>query len=324
MTAVLPIVDIAALSSGSRADLEAIARELGTAARTIGFFAVRGHGIPAELRAEVFAAARRFFSSPIAEKQRLAIDRIGDNRGWVSIGTEALDPTTAPDPKEAFNLGWDPPEGPSRNPWPDLDGFRPTMEAWFAAVTALGLRLHRALAVDLGADPDYFTDKFATPMATLRLLHYPPRPAGAEGFGAGAHTDYGNLTLLATDEAGGLEVRTRDGDWIAAPVLADAFVVNIGDCLMRWSNDVYLSNPHRVVAPVGRDRLSVAFFLDPSPETIVAALPSCVADGATPKYPPITARDHLAERLAASYRAALGDERAAAVTPERKTGGAPA
>ena len=318
MTSAIPIIDVTGLSAGDPAALARIARELGSAARDVGFFYVVGHGIPAALRDAVFAASDAFFALPRAVKAELAIDRVGDNRGWIGLATEALDPTTAPDPKEAFNIGFDPPAGPERNAWPDLPGFRETMSAWWAAAFRLGVDLHRAVAVDLGAPVDTFETAFATPMSTLRLLHYPPVAAtGAEGLGAGAHTDYGNLTLLVTDEVGGLEVRRRDGTWIKAPVVDGAFVVNIGDCLMRWSNDVYVSNPHRVVAPRDRTRRSVAFFLDASPDAIVAALPSCVAPGERPKYPPITARDHLVARLSATYLAALGEERTGAAVPDR-------
>lgn len=321
MTTTLPVVDVADLAGAAPDALAAVARALGSAARDVGFFYVTGHGIAPELPAAVFAAADAFFALPLAAKAALAIDRVGDNRGWVGSGTESLDPTGPADPKEAFNLGFDPPGRPSRNPWPPLPGFRETTSAWFDAVLDLGRRLHRALAVDLGADPEVFAAALAEPMAVLRLLHYPAMPQGAaDRLGAGAHTDYGNLTLLATDTVGGLEVRRRDGTWIAAPPIADAFVVNIGDCLMRWSNDVYVSTPHRVTAPHRRVRRSVAFFLDPAPETIVAALPSCVAAGEVPRYPPITARDHLRSRLEASYAAALGPDRLAAVVPGRPPG----
>ena len=313
MSSAIPVVDVSGLGDGRSSDPARIARALGTAARDVGFFLVAGHGVPTALRQAVFAQADAFFALPTATKAGSAIDRVGDNRGWVGLATEALDPGAGADPKEAFNLGFDPPGRPGRNPWPDLPGFRPTMEAWFAAALDLGARLHRALAVDLGADPDVFADKFLEPMAILRLLHYPP--CGATGLGAGAHTDYGNLTLLATDDVGGLEVRRRDGGWSVVPVIPDTFVVNIGDCLMRWSNDVYVSTPHRVVAPRDRVRRSVAVFIDPSPDAIVAVLPSCVPAGTAPKYPPIAARDHLRARLEASYAAALGPDRLAAVTP---------
>jgi isopenicillin N synthase-like dioxygenase len=117
--------------------------------------------------------------------------------------------------------------------------------------------------------------------------------------GAGEHTDYGNLTLLLTDEVGGLEVRTRDGDWLAAPHRLDAFICNIGDCLMRWTNDVYVSTPHRVVSPPGRRRTSVAFFLDANPEAVVECLPTCRGGGE--RYPPVAAADYLGSRLDATY-----------------------
>ena len=144
-------------------------------------------------------------------------------------------------------------------------------------------------------------------MATLRMLHYPALPADAPAgqMGAGEHTDYGNITLLATDEVGGLEVKTRSGEWIVAPVMPGAFVVNIGDCLMRWTNDIYVSTPHRVVNRSGRERYSIAFFLDPNPDARVAAIPSCVPAGESPKYPPISAADYLKFRLDASKPAGI-------------------
>ncbi len=167
-------------------------------------------------------------------------------------------------------------------------------------------RIHRAFARDLGIAPDYFAEKFDRPMATLRLLHYPAAASGAgERIGAGTHTDYGNLPLLATDDVGGLEVRTRAREWIEAPAMPGAFVVNIGDCLMRWTNDVYVSTPHRVVNRSGRARYSIAFFFDPNPEAEVAAIPSCVGAGDSARYQPILAADYLKYRLDASKPAGL-------------------
>ncbi len=140
-------------------------------------------------------------------------------------------------------------------------------------------------------------------MATLRLLHYPAadKTAPSDQPGAGEHTDYGNITLLATDTVGGLEVKMRDGAWIPTPVLQGALIVNIGDCLMRWTNDIYVSTPHRVVNRAGRERYSVAFFFDPNPEVVVAAIPTCIPNGEQPRYAAITASDFLAMRLNASH-----------------------
>ena len=298
----LPIVDLDGLSGGGAA-LDRIAAEIGAVCRSIGFFYVRGHGVPEQLIAAVFEQAAAFFALPAEQKAAIDMGLVGDNRGYVAMRGEALDPSRPPDLKEGFNLGFDPPDRPGRNAFPELPGFRETMLAYFAEAQALGLRLHRAIARDLGIAESFFEPLFDQPMSTLRLLHYPPQPPAAEAgqIGAGEHTDYDNLTLLMTDAVGGLEVRTRAGTWLAAPPIPGAYLVNIGDCLMRWTNDVYVSTPHRVVNRTGRERYSVPFFLDPNPDAPVAAIPSCVPAGTVPKYRPITAREHLTEKLDASY-----------------------
>jgi isopenicillin N synthase-like dioxygenase len=178
------------------------------------------------------------------------------------------------------------------------------MLAYFDACSALAGAIHRAFARDLRLPLDFFVEKFDRPMATLRLLHYPASSSEGE-IGAGEHTDYGAITLLATDEVGGLEARTRAGAWIAAPPAPGAFIVNIGDCLMRWTNDVYVSTPHRVVNRSGRERYSIAFFFDPNPEARVEAIPSCLAPGDAARYAPILAADYLRGRLEASKPAGV-------------------
>ena len=169
-------------------------------------------------------------------------------------------------------------------------------------VLAVGARLHQAFALDLDLPEDFFADKIDRPLATLRLLHYPvPSQAGPAGpIGAGTHTDYGNVTLLATDGVAGLQVQRRDGVWLDAPALHGAFICNIGDCLMRWTNDVYVSTPHRVLKPAA-ERYSIALFVDPNPEALVRAIPSCVPAGQSPRYAPITTHDYLQQRFAATY-----------------------
>ena len=313
MTDDLPVIDIGPLLRGDPEGLASVAAAIGRACRQTGFFYAINTPVRPELRAAVFAAAERFFACDTQAKQAVSITRSRHNRGYVALAGETLDPGTMPDLKEAFNIGLelaaDDPDvvagRPFRGPnlWPDLDGFRATLLAYYDAVLALGRTLHRAIAVDLGLSADHFADTLDRPLATLRLLHYPPRPAAPHPgqLGAGTHTDYGNLTLLATDAVGGLQVRRRDGRWIDAPVLPDAFVCNIGDCLMRWTNDTYISTPHRVVNPAGRERFSVAFFLDANPDAMVACLPGCETPAGQALYPPITAGDYLASRLDATY-----------------------
>lgn len=309
----LPVIDVAPLVDGAPGGLEAVAAAIGRASRERGFFYIAGHGVPDTLRAALFAQAATFFDQPAAAKDAVSYFRSPHNRGFIPVGGETLDPSLRPDMKEAFNIGRElAPDDPDLragrpfhglNQWPDLPGFRETALAYFAAMSRLGEALHRAVAVDLGLAPDYFAALIDRPMSTLRLLHYPPHPGRFDGgqYGASPHTDYGNLTFLAQDEVGGLEVQARDGGWIASPPIAGALVCNIGDCLMRWSNDVYVSTPHRVVNRGGRERFSVAFFLDPNWDAEVACLPTCASPAKPPRYAPIKGADYLRSRLERTY-----------------------
>ena len=305
----LPVIDLSPLAEGE-AGLRRVAAEIGLACRDVGFFYVKNHGVDAALIDAAFAQSEQLFALPLEVKQSLAIQKIGGNRGYAALLHEALDPAQGPDLKEAFNIGLDlAPDDPellagvpfrALNAWPPLPDYKPTALAYFEACTKLALQLHSCFAADLGLPLDFFADKFSKPMTTLRMLHYPPAQSR---IGAGTHTDYGNITLLATDEVGGLQVRKRGGEWIDAPVVPGAYVVNIGDCLMRWTNHIYVSTPHRVINESGRERYSIAFFFDPNPEAEVAAIPSCVAPGEPPRHPPIAAADYLKSRLYATMPA---------------------
>lgn len=309
----LPIIDLAPLVSDEPGGLETVAEEIGKAARGIGFFYVKNHGIDREVIEKTFAATHELFAQPLEAKMTLTKDFFKTNRGYVPMKGENLDPSKPSDLKEAFNIGLDLHADDPRivsgepfravNQWPDIPGWKETVLAYFNAVWGLGRLMHRAIAVDLDTDPDFFEDKLDAPLATLRLLHYPPQPGDAEAgqIGAGTHTDYGNITILLPDAVGGLEVRRRDGVWLKAPTIDDAFVCNIGDCLMRWTNDIYVSTPHRVVNATGRERFSIAFFLDPNPEADVACMPGCAGEGRPAKYDPISGADYLKSKLDASY-----------------------
>jgi isopenicillin N synthase-like dioxygenase len=309
----IPVIDVAALVNGSPAQARDVATALGRACRDVGFFYITGHGIPPALRARVFDHSAALFAGPASIREAVSFSGAGGNRGYIQLGGETLDPGKPADVKEAFNIGLelkpDDPEllakAPFRaaNLWPEMPGFRATMLDYFNRVWRLGCDLHRGFALDLGLAPDFFESKLDKPIATLRLLHYPPvaGPLSEGQLGAGVHTDYGNVTLLATDAVGGLMVRDRSGRWLDAPVIPDAFVCNIGDCLMRWSNDVYVSTPHKVVSPPGADRYSVAFFLDPNPDAMVACLPTCVSAERPAKYAPITGAEFLRSRLEPTY-----------------------
>jgi isopenicillin N synthase-like dioxygenase len=310
----LPVIDVSGLNSRELSQRRRIAAELGRACREVGFFYIVNHGIPDSVRDVVFEAARTFFALPVAVKEEISIKRSPHNRGYIAIEGERLDVSAPlPDQKEAFNVGLeltaDDPEVLAGKPfrgvnlWPSIPGWRETILAYYDACWALGRRIHHGFALDLCIDENFFEDKLDAPLATLRLLHYPAQPQRkdcAPDSGAGEHTDYGNLTILATDDVAGLQVRARSGAWIDAPHIPGAFVCNIGDCLMRWTNDIYVSTPHRVAIPL-KDRYSVAFFLDPNPDARVEVIESCVLAGSTPKYLPTSGAAFLYERLAPTY-----------------------
>ena len=301
----IPVLDWSRFTSGK--DRDGFVKDLGHACRDTGFFLVSGHGIPQSLIDDAFTAADAFFGLPAEAKAASDIRLSRNNRGWSAEGTENLDDSKPDqlDRKEAFNIGLeladdDPRMGqPFRGPnnWPDLPGFRDTMLAYFEAIHQLGIDLHHAIALDLGLPESYFDPFLDEPLATLRMLHYPagdPRPGT---IGAGEHTDYGSITILMGDGEPGLQLKPRGLDWIDVPRIPGAFIVNIADCLMRWTNDIYVSTPHRVLVPK-RQRRSLAFFLDPNPDAVIEALPGTGAA----KYPSVTGAEYLKMRLDATYK----------------------
>jgi isopenicillin N synthase-like dioxygenase len=305
-----PIIDVRMLASGSASKKREAVAILGAACRETGFFCVSGHGIDAASRASLFAAARQFFNLSVDQKRRFSIALSPHNRGYVEMEAERLKADAPPDRKEAFNVGLElPPNHPEIvaqrplrgvNLWPDIAGWRETMLDYYDRCFRIGQIIHRGISADLGLDEAYFDSKIAQPAAVLRLLHYPARAGGsaADQPGAGEHTDYGNITLLATDGVAGLEVRQLDGTWVEVADTKDLLLCNIGDCLMRWTNDRYRSTPHRVRIPEA-ERYSIAYFLDPNPDAIVE--PILREPDEAPRYAPISVRDYLLGRLDATY-----------------------
>lgn len=309
----LPIIDISPLYGDEPDAWQAVAGQIDRACRQWGFFYIKGHPISPARIAEVLGNAQRFFALPVEEKLKIDITQTRHHRGYGAVATEQLDPTKPSDLKETFDMGLhlpaDHPEvlaekplrGPNRHP--DLSGWATLMEQHYRDMQALAQTLLRAMTLALGIDRDFFDTRFNEPVSVLRLIHYPPRDAAscAEQQGAGAHTDYGCITLLYQDAAGGLQVRNVNGQWIDAPPIDGTFVVNLGDMMARWSNDRYLSTPHRVISPLGVDRYSMPFFAEPHPDTLIQCLPGCQDDAHPPKYPTTTCAEFLLSRFADTY-----------------------
>lgn len=309
----IPVIDMAPLAADDRATISAVGRALFDAAERVGFFYVRNHAVPPRLIEQVYALSRRFFSLPASAKESVRINAL--HRGFLSIGQARMYEQAQVDLKESFiwgpELSADDPDvaagkplmGP--NQWPAaIPELAPALMEYSAAVMDCGRSLLRAFAVSLGLDPDFFREPFRKPLARCSLIYYPPqRPeSGSEQFGVAPHTDYGGLTLLHQDDTGGLQVRNRSGEWVTAPPIADTFVVNIGDLMARWSNDRFVSTPHRVVNASGRARYSVGVFFDPHFDTVID--PRDLLQGGAPRYAPVTCGDYILSRFnkAFNYR----------------------
>ena len=311
----LPIINIADLSAQDLDKRKQVGRDLRVACLDKGFFYCTGHGIPQGLIDAVLVQARLFFSQNLATKQKVDKTRSSCNRGYEHLGGQTLEANTLPDNKEGFYIGLDLPEEDPRvvagrfnrgpNLWPqELPGFKSTMQAYFSAMQDLGERLMDGIALSLNLDEDYFSGFKKDPFAILRLLHYPPQNtnASANEKGAGAHTDFGGLTLLLQDAVGGLQVFDHSTQaWISAKPVTGSYIVNLGDMISRWTNDQYQSTLHRVINSSGKERYSVPFFYSGNPDHQVSCIPTCLESGASPKYPPIIVEDHIKSMYEQTY-----------------------
>ena len=312
-----PVIDLAAFEQADEQGKRLIGREVDRICRASGFLAVKNHGIPEQVISNVWAQAHDFFDLPHAVKEQSRAPYPGYPYGYLGPGAEALAKSrgvdSPPDLKESFN------GGPLSVPadlidrealnfcyaptiWPeDPQGFRPGWEAYYAAVTDLAARIMRVFAVALDLREDYFQSFIGAPVSALRALNYPeldaPPPPGQ--LRAGAHTDYGSLTILLPQGGSkGLEIMTPEGVWREVPPVDGAFVINIGDLMARWTNDRWVSTLHRVVNVAPEDgglarRQSLAFFHQPDWFASIETLPSCLAPGETPKYQPVLSGPYL-------------------------------
>ena len=306
--------DVPTLSLADQArDPAGFARAFGTSFQRYGFAVVADHGIPDALIERAWAATAALFAQPDADKRRYFVSGGGGARGYTPFKTEIAKGANAVDLKEFWHVGREIArdhrfaDRMAANVWPDRPAdFRDTFIELFAAFDDAGDKLLSAIARYLDLAPDWFVPAVADGNSVLRLLHYPPIPADAEGVRAGAHEDINLITLLLGAEEAGLELLDRsgggDGQWLAIKPPAGAMVVNVGDMLQRLTNHVLPSTTHRVVNPPperrGHSRYSMPFFLHPAPDFLIATLPGTITADNPNRYPtPITAHDYLYERL---------------------------
>jgi isopenicillin N synthase-like dioxygenase len=309
----VPVIDIAPFLNGDAAAKQAIARQVGQACRDIGFLVITGHGVDADLIARTRAVSRDFFDLPLADKQRVARPAKDVTRGYIGLDEESLARSRDPqaygsDLNESLMIGpvdAPPPETAARggqhfapNLWPDQPAeLRAVWSDYYRAMGSLAQSLMRIFALALNLPEQHFDPMLTHHISRLRVRNYPAQatePAPGQ-IRAGAHSDYGSLTILATeDKPGGLQVCNSQGEWVDVPIVPDCFIVNIGDLLARWTNDTWVSTLHRVVNPPagagdGARRQSLVFFHNPNHDARIESL----VPGQTPKYPPTTSGEHL-------------------------------
>ena len=282
----IPVIDLAALRAGEppARTIEAIDR----ACTDVGFFYLVGHGFDMALCERLQAAAATFFAQAQSVKLEIGLD--ASMRGYLPLyyHSQITEDFAGTSHQEGFWIGADfgndcrpPLEAPNRWPAQPLE-LRRCMEAYLADIEALAARLGQCFATALGQADDFYATRFARPTSRLKLNHYPPQhnPERIDNIGVVPHTDSGAFTILWQDANGGLEVRSKSGEWVGAPPLEGSFVVNIGDILQYWSNGRYSSTQHRVINRHGADRYSIPYFVNPGADTEVRALDgrnSCAA-----------------------------------------------
>jgi isopenicillin N synthase-like dioxygenase len=292
----VPVIDI----SG---DARLVVEQVGRACREIGFLTVVGHGVPQDLVADTAAVSRQFFDLPAEEKLVYAgRDATAGLPAYRPLRSESLAASlgqaTPGDLKQSLDWG---PAVPGFG-WPEqLPQLRPLWEQYLAALAGMGERLRRLFALALDLPEDWFEEAFRDHSSSMRVVNYPDPQGETEPdqLRAGAHTDYGCMTILRTEDApGGLQVQTRAGDWLDVEAVPGSFVVNLGDMMARWTNDTWAATLHRVAVPpadrrLGSRRQTIVFFHDPRADAVIECIPGCADEDHPPRYEPITALAHI-------------------------------
>lgn len=308
-TVTIPAVDLNEFRSGDAERKKAFAKALGKAYEEVGFVAVKNHGISDDLINGFYDAVKRFFELPLETKDKYEIEELAGQRGYTSFGREHAKGSDAPDLKEFWQFGQylDGPAPDDEN-YPDnlivdeIPEFNKLGKELFKAFESSGALLLRSIAVYLELDENYFDDKIKDGNSILRAIHYPPITSEPKSsIRAEQHEDINLITLLVGASAQGLELLTRDNEWMPVAAPEGHIIVNVGDMLQRLSNNLLRSTTHRVVNPPRElwhtSRYSIPFFLHPISSMDLTCLDSCVTEDNPLQYEPITAGGYLNERL---------------------------
>jgi isopenicillin N synthase-like dioxygenase len=305
----IPVVDLSDFLSGDENRKQDFVQALGKAYEEVGFVAVKNHGIPDNLIADLYKYVQQFFALPTEKKLSYEKKELAGQRGYTSFGREHAKGFDAPDLKEFFQFGQTVEDNdPIKKEYPDnvtveeVPQFTPTLFKAYRSFEKSGKALLQAIALYLGLDEHYFDDNVHNGNSILRAIHYPPilsEPKSA--IRAEQHEDINLITLLVGASADGLQILTKQNEWVGVTSLPEQIVVNVGDMLQRLTNNKLRSTTHRVVNPPrelwGTSRFSIPFFLHPKSEMSLASLESCIDDRHPKAYEDATAGEYLDERL---------------------------
>ncbi|PWY65975.1 oxidoreductase [Aspergillus heteromorphus CBS 117.55] len=311
-----PIIDFEPFYSTDPNNKDLLIQQIRHACERHGFFQLINHQIPSDLLQAILHQSREVFGLPLEAKEKYSIDIEPRKLGYERLRAQNFEKRGLGDLKEGFYFCRDlPPDHPSIgrflhgvNKYPtelhDLAAFRRVVGEYQAAMGELARNIMRVIAQSLDLEEHWFDDFCADSANILRLLRYPPQEVDETGVerGIGAHTDFGGITILLQDDTGGLQVWDRESSqWASVVPFPGALVVNLGNLLMRWTNDRYLSNLHRVINTSGRERYSVPFFCTGNLDYTVECIPGCRAETEEAKYPPITVQEWMEKRYADTY-----------------------
>lgn len=305
----IPVVDLADFISGDTQRKAQFVQELGRAYEDVGFVAVKNHGIPDLIIDDLYKYVQQFFALPSDTKKKYEIAGLAGQRGYTSFGKEHAKGSDAPDLKEFFQFGQMVDEqDPLKHEYPDnvqvaeVPQFNATFEQAYRAFETSGKALLQAIALYLGLSEDYFDQHIDKGNSILRAIHYPPittEPKSA--IRAEQHEDINLITLLVGASADGLQILTKQNEWVGVTSLPEQIVVNVGDMLQRLTNNRLKSTTHRVVNPPREmwhtSRFSIPFFLHPKSQMSLACLTGCVDNQHPKAYTDVTAGEYLDERL---------------------------
>jgi len=304
----IPSVDLSEFLSVDPARKDQFVQDLGKAYEEIGFVAVKNHGISDDLIADLYKYVQQFFSLPLEQKKQYEIKGLAGQRGYTSFGKEHAKGSEAPDLKEFFQYGQIARDNFNEEIYPDnvsvkeIQDFDRTLAEAYRAFEKSGTALLQAIALYLGLEENYFDKFIYNGNSILRAIHYPPittEPVSA--IRAEQHEDINLITLLVGASADGLEILSKQDEWVPVTSLPEQIVVNVGDMLQRLTNNKLCSTTHRVVNPARQfwhtSRFSIPFFLHPKTSMSLRCLENCIDDEHPKLYEDITAGEYLDERL---------------------------